>query len=557
MFSRGIDPKFAFTRKAVRPSLFFAMLLLAAYLRITGLTWGLTTGYGHFRNFHPDEFLSLRGVLQVDLLRGRIKAPAAYFEGTFNYYLWAIPQAALNLSSNTGLTSTASKKMETEGHASLLYICRWMSVLFDLSVVVVVFLAIREVTRNFYPSLLGAFVYAILPMQVIYAHFMRTHLLANLLWAMVIWLSLKFRKRQRWWMIFIVGCISGLGAATHYPVGIIVIVPCFYFLFQRFDNLSNWRIRFWKRVKCFVAGPVWLIALGFLLGLFIGQPELFFDSRAVANEITNYMSRYASLHEFKASSLLNLSTVWESVSFLIPYSMYPILWLLPYCAVCYLCFRRRLYSKSLPILLVSLLYLYFMSKGYVVPIFARAMMLLFPGLCILIGLAFDDLLLLWRKRPIIVTLLTGALLPFVMPSIVFDLAYVRAMRQKDPRSALREDLEKLIGDATVTVGVFKFGGYFYTVMPAVEPLKSQRVTVQLQDPGQKADIFLAGFPVPINPAWSGTIISEVERQGRFRYEKSYVVRPRVLGRELQLARFPSDMTYPFPTILLFRAKTQT
>ena len=94
-------------------------------------------------------------------------------------------------------------------------------------------------------------------------------------------------------------------------------------------------------------------------------------------------------------------------------------------------------------------------------------------------------------------------------------------------------------------------------MPAVEPLKSQRVTVQLQDPGQKADIFLAGFPVPINPAWSGTIISEIERQGRFRYEKSYVVRPRVLGRELQLARFPSDMTYPFPTILLFRAKTQT
>src|SRR5436190_1841076 len=58
MFSRGIDPKCAFTRKAVRPSLFFAMLLLAAYLRITGLTWGLTTGYGHFRNFHP-EFLSL------------------------------------------------------------------------------------------------------------------------------------------------------------------------------------------------------------------------------------------------------------------------------------------------------------------------------------------------------------------------------------------------------------------------------------------------------------------------------------------------------------------
>src|SRR5436305_12704180 len=167
--------------------------------------------------------------------------------------------------------------------------------------------------------------------------------------------------------------------------------------------------------------------------------------------------------------------------------MYPILWLLPYCAVCYLCFRRRLYSKSLPILLVSLLYLYFMSKGYVVPIFARSMMLLFPGLCILIGLVFDDLLLLWRKRPIIVTLLTGALLPFVMPSIVFDLAYVRAMRQKDPRSALRDELEKLIGDETVTVGVLKFGGYCYSVLPGVVRWSSQRVSVNQYATGRTCD----------------------------------------------------------------------
>src|SRR5205814_8409985 len=100
MFSRGIDPKFAFTRKAVRPSLFFAMLLLPACLRITGLTWGLTTGYGHFRNFHPHEFLSPRRLLQVDLLRRNIKAPAAYCEGTCNYHLGASPQPALHLSTH-------------------------------------------------------------------------------------------------------------------------------------------------------------------------------------------------------------------------------------------------------------------------------------------------------------------------------------------------------------------------------------------------------------------------------------------------------------------------
>src|SRR6184192_4536924 len=83
-----------------RVVLFSGLLLLAAYLRFTGLTWGLHSGYGHDRNFHPDEFVSLRGVLQLDLLAGRIKAPGAYFEGTFNYYVWAVPQALLKLTAS-------------------------------------------------------------------------------------------------------------------------------------------------------------------------------------------------------------------------------------------------------------------------------------------------------------------------------------------------------------------------------------------------------------------------------------------------------------------------
>jgi hypothetical protein len=61
-----------FVPKTARPALFFAVLLLAAYLRITGLNWGLAGGCGHYRNFHPDEFLSLRGVLELDLLHGQI-----------------------------------------------------------------------------------------------------------------------------------------------------------------------------------------------------------------------------------------------------------------------------------------------------------------------------------------------------------------------------------------------------------------------------------------------------------------------------------------------------
>ncbi len=140
--------------KAIRVALLSAVLVLASYLRITGLDWGLTSGYGSTRNFHPDEFYSLRGVLQIDLLKGRLEAPAAYFEGTFNYYLWAIPKAALKLSGRAEPPSAASTG--EEDHASLLYICRWMTLLFDLATIIIVFLAIREATQNFYASFLGA-----------------------------------------------------------------------------------------------------------------------------------------------------------------------------------------------------------------------------------------------------------------------------------------------------------------------------------------------------------------------------------------------------------------
>src|SRR6476646_3889067 len=112
-------------QKALRPGLFSGLLLLAAYLRVMGLSWGLNSGYGHDLNFQPDEFVSLRGVLQLDLLAGRINAPGAYFEGTFNYYLWAVPQAVLKLAANKP-TSFGSPMSITE-YSNLLYVCRSMS----------------------------------------------------------------------------------------------------------------------------------------------------------------------------------------------------------------------------------------------------------------------------------------------------------------------------------------------------------------------------------------------------------------------------------------------
>jgi len=539
-------------QRRLQVALFAGVLLVGAYLRLTGLTWGLRSGYGHELNFQPDEFVSIRGVVQLDLLAGHIKAPAAYFEGTFNYYLWAVPQAVLKLAGkeNQGF----SDSMDTSDHTDLLYICRWMSVLADLCTIVVVFLAIREATQKFYPSVLGALCYAVIPMQVIYAHFMRTHIVSNLLCALVIWLSLKLRQSQPWQLCLLVGLISGLGAATRYPVGLIVVIPCLYLLFHGSDNLPNWKLRLLGRAKKLLAGPVWLISLAFGIGLFLGHPMLFLDPRSVLNAITSETLKYASLDQFSGSHLLNLWVVWRYVTYLIPFAMYPILWVVPYCAVTYLLFRSSLHSLSRPILIFSFLYLCSMAKGYLGSnaSFARVTMLLFPGLCVLVGLVLGDLQVRLKDKRITAAALTGTVLVVFVLSLVFDIAYGQAMQQMDAREALRKDLKNLIGETPARIGVSNSGVYFYTVMPAVKPLNSEKVTVGLISLGENVDFFLIGYGRQISPAQLKATVAWIEARGSFSSVKSYNMPLRIFGHELSLTRFPEDMTYPFPTILLFR-----
>ena len=536
--------------------MFASVLLLGGYLRSVGLTWGLESGYGHFRNFHSDEFISLRGVLEIDLLRGRIKAPGAYFEGTFNYYLWAIPVAAIKLAHESG---PKPLNLTDNAHfAQILFLCRIMTVAFDVLAIFVVFLAAYEATQSFFPALFAGFFYSIILMQVIYAHFMRTHALSNLLCALVIWLSLKLIKTPTRWLSLAAGIFSGLGAATRFPNCVIVAIPCLFLLFTRPSASTSWISQLRRSTLYLLSGPIWWIGLGFLGGLFIGEPVLFFDPRSVIDGIVRGSSPYVPDQAFALTTLFDLSRLWIYLSVLTPFAMYPALWIVVYGAILYLCFRGGLYRLTLPILIFFLLYLYPMAKGYgKYPVYPHATMLLFPGFCILAGLALSDLwLLLKRHRAAAISLITAALL-LTLPSIAFDLAYVKAMQQRDPRSALREDLKTLIRDSAVTIGVLKYAGYFHTVMPAVDPLKSEKVTVQLQDPGQKADFFLVGLGAPIDSTQRDATIRNVEKQGNFKYERSYRNCPEVFGREFPLSRFPIDMTFPFPTILLFRSKTGT
>ena len=76
--------------------------------------------------------------------------------------------------------------------------------------------------------------------------------------------------------------------------------------------------------------------------------------------------------------------------------------------------------------------------------------------------------------------------------------------------------------------------------------------VRLQKPSDAADYFVVGFERPLAKSWRDYEIKQVEKAGVFHFVKAYSRAPQLFGVRLDMSHFPPDMTYPFPTILLFR-----
>jgi len=421
-------------KKKNRRLIILSLLLivgLSAYLRLSGITWGIESGYGHYINFQPDEFISIRGMLPIRPLTGKMRAPDAYFEGTFNYYLWAVPEMLHELWG--GAHPIVGENVPAGQFKFILLSGRLMSVAFDLATLILLFVIISEMTGQYLSAFLGAFLYGIFPMQVIYSHFMRNHVLSNLLCVLVIWLSMRALKQRRWWLFAAAGVVSGLGGATRYPVGIILTIPCLCVLFAAEAGNETWYRRLQTATLYLLSGPLWLLAGGFVIGFFIGEPMLFLDFRSVIHAISSETLSYVPPG---AGRPFDLEPIWKYFSVLIPYATYPVLWLVIYLAALYAVFRRSLSHIVLPLCLFTALYTYPMAKGYII-IFARQVMLLLPVFCIFVGLASGKILPKLLKRPFLFGLVAALLALLVLPTLLFDWAYGQAMQKRDVRDLLR------------------------------------------------------------------------------------------------------------------------
>jgi hypothetical protein len=508
----------------------------------------MKSGYGHYLNFQPDEYISIRGMLPIKPLAGKMRAPDAYFEGTFNYYLWAMPEMLHEL---WGEVRPMPMENMPSGKAKfILFSGRLMTVAFDLTALILLFAVITEITGQSLGALFGALLYGIFPMQVMYSHFMRTHVLSNLLCVVVIWLSVKVLQNRRWWLFVITGVVAGLAATTRYPVGTVLSIPCLLLLFQNDHTEAPWLRRLRKAIGDLLTGPLWLLLAGFVIGVFLGEPMLFLDFRRVVHEVLFQTSNYSPPG---ARNPFDLAPIWTYFSVLVPYATYPLLWVVIYFSALYVILCRRFRNIGIPLCVFVALYSYPMAKSYI-NIFARQVMILLPVFCIFAGLAFGDIFTKFLKRPLMFALVMSLVVLLLIPTILFDWAYGRAMRGRDVREMLRNEMRELIKDrSSASIAVSDGGCYFYTAMPAVFPLKRNNVAVQLESSlTAPADFFVMGFERPLAEISRESTIRHVESGGAFRFVKAYSRAPTIFGKRLDLSNFPPDMTYPFPTILLFR-----
>jgi hypothetical protein len=123
----------------------------------------MKSGYGHYLNFQPDEYISIRGMLPIKPLAGKMRAPDAYFEGTFNYYLWAVPEMLHELWG--GVRPIPMENMPSGKVKFILLSGRLMTVAFDLTALILLFAVIAEMTGQRLGALFGALLYGIFPIQ--------------------------------------------------------------------------------------------------------------------------------------------------------------------------------------------------------------------------------------------------------------------------------------------------------------------------------------------------------------------------------------------------------
>ena len=492
---------------------------------------------------------------EVDPSHGDFNPEEAHREGAFSYHLWTASAVVLR---QIGLIEKPLPEIKAyDGdYRHLLLACRAVVVLSDLFCVLLVWSIARHITGQESAGLIAAAILAITPYEVIHAHFMRTHNMANAAAMLAVWLALRLRHDQRWTAFAICGVATGVAAATRYTAVTVGVVPALIAIGARLEH-RNGRTLFESVDLPSLTPKFVVLSLSTIAGFAAADPFLFLDFRS-ASSYLGVTATYAVTDQFSLASFLDLSKLWLYIVWLIPYGMLPLLWILIYASFIYVLFLRRYWVYVLPLWIFSVAYLYPMAKGYLaVPGFIRAALLVFPVFAVFCGIACTSV---WTSlRPHRLT--RGCLAMFAAfiwcASLAYDVAYLRGMNH-DPRVKLHQALEAEVakrGPIRVTVDE---GPWNYFILdPAFAGLPPNLVHVNtasdaLADSNTSDFAVLWAFEYTNYPNAEARI-RNAEASGQWSAAIDLRTPVSIAGIPFSYERNPHDLVYPYPALYLVRS----
>lgn len=530
--------------------------LLAIYLRLNAIGWGAPTTDLPHSPYHPDESWAMAVLAQMNFLTGDFNPEEAHREGSLSYYIWGfIAQIMFHM----GLVDALPYPNQPYdlNYRNVLIAGRYCTALFDVLTCALIGQITKKVTGSFWAGLTAMLALTITPYEIIHAHFLRTHIIANFFLALTIYFSFGlYNSGRQAPKLLSAGVCAGLCFATRYPTAAITIVPCLSWLTTKQVFSHGVKQIPFMAVKVALMPVSWLLPAGALIGAIIGTPFLFLDFKSAIPHLSVQAS-YIATDEFSFTTLFNLSRVWTYVNYLIPYGALPALWLAFYASTVYLLFRPANYKFTLPLLSFLVLYLYSMSKGYFTePIFIRAAIPLFPIFSIFVGLTTSSALKLTRKSSLIRYTCIFLLLSTGVTTLIYDLAYLNAMKN-DPRDMLAAYLQENAKNAEVRIGVYSHPLNYFVSVPSLIALSSPKIAIDERPShlnNRDIDFLLISAFEFREKAVFESRIEWLKNRKQYRHIKRFDAPPSAFGLSFNFARNPHDLSYPLPSLDLWAVK---
>jgi 4-amino-4-deoxy-L-arabinose transferase-like glycosyltransferase len=530
------------------------ILACAAFFRLYAIDWGVPSVLLPHAPFHPDETWVMQVVAQIDPGAWDWNPEEGHREGTLSYFIWALLFCCLKVLGIISRFPYPGQPFDAD-YATCLYSARLLVAACDVVSVLFVYLVTARITGSRLAGYISAITLACLPYELIHAHFMRGHVIANTLLMMALYLAVCISERNKWRYVFGSGIAVGLSAATRYPMALSGIIP-FWFLAR---TEKWWQVLLEQKVRGLIfvcrrsAAPVLIMSSA--AAFFSGVPFLLLDYSSAKPHLA-VQATYVADNQFGGYAFFDLSRVWVYVAHLIPYGTLPYLWVALYISMAYLLVQKRWHGMLFPLHVFCIIYLYSMAKGYyATPIFIRAALPIFPVLSVMVGVAVYDVLTRLKVSAIRYAVITC--ISFVIISaFMYDIAYLKVMKN-DSRIQLAQQLSDVADKPTISLGLYKHRHNYFMVTPTLSVLAAPKIDLTEQESFaggayKKHDFIL-------NTAFEVSDYVKFDQVNKWLKSRGHTLikdfSPKVEFLGVSFARFshlPHDLLYPLPRIALWK-----